>query len=106
MSPDRKCTINLKKRNDIPRLTAKGLIVYCANSITNVAMQKFDWADALVDAAIISGLTFFSSLGGGSIAGLEVPSAFKAAAIAGFAQFFVFLALKRGIVQSKQVTVT
>ena len=68
-------------------------------------MQRFDWADALVDAVIISGLTFFSTLGGGSVAGLEGLSALKAATIAACAQFFVFLALKRGIVQSKQAPV-
>jgi len=56
-----------------------------------------------LDAAIISGLTFFSTLGGGSVAGLEGLSAMKAAVIAACAQFFVFLALKRGIVQHKQV---
>jgi hypothetical protein len=67
-------------------------------------VKKFDWTDALVNAAIISGLTFFSTLGGGSVAGLEGLSALKAAAIAACAQFFVFLALKRGIVQSKQAS--
>jgi hypothetical protein len=39
----------------------------------------------------------------GSVAGLEGLSAFKAAVIAACAQFFVFLALKRGIVQRQQV---
>jgi hypothetical protein len=102
MAKVKKCTSILKERNYIPRLTVKGLIVYCTNSLANVKMQKFDWEDALVDAAIISGLTFFSTLGGGSVAGLEGLSALKAAAVAACAQFFVFLALKRGIVQSKQ----
>ena len=95
----RKCTSYLKERNYIPRLTIKGLIIYCKTSIANISVQKFDWADALVDAAIISALTFFSTLGGSSVAGLEGLSALKAAAVAACAQFFVFLALKRGIVQ-------
>jgi hypothetical protein len=69
------------------------------------SVQKFDWADALVDAVIISGLTFFSTLGGGSVAGLDLMAGLKAATIAASAQFFVFLALKRGIVQSKQAPV-
>jgi hypothetical protein len=86
----------------LPRLTVKGLIVYCKNNIASSPEKKFDWADALVDATIISGLTFFSTLGGGSVAGLESLSAIKAAAIAACAQLFVFLALKRGIVQSTQ----
>lgn len=101
MSIVKKCTSYLKERNYIPRLTVKGLIIYCTNSITNSQTQKFDWLDALVDAAIISGLTFFSTLGGGSVAGFEGLSVLKAAAIAAFAQFFVFLALKRGIVQQQ-----
>jgi hypothetical protein len=105
MSIVKKCTSYLRERNYIPRLTVKGLIIYCTNSMANISEQKFDWADALVDAAIISGLTFFSTLGGGSVAGLEGLSALKAASIAACAQFFVFLALKRGIVQSKQASV-
>jgi hypothetical protein len=97
-----KCTSYLKEKSYIPRLTVKGLIIYCANSMTNVSERKFDWADALIDALIISGLTFFSTLGGGSVAGLGMVAGLKAAAVAACAQFFVFLALKRGIVQSKQ----
>jgi hypothetical protein len=46
-------------------------------------------------------LTFFSTLGGGSVAGLEGISALKAATIAACAQMFVFLALKRGIIQKE-----
>jgi hypothetical protein len=36
-------------------------------------------------------------LGGGSVAGLEGLSALKAAAVAASVQFFIFLALKRGM---------
>ncbi|MGE5555676.1 MAG: hypothetical protein ACM3UY_05360 [Methanocella sp.] len=90
MSIVKKCTNHLKGRKYVPRLTVKGLIIYCANSISNIQLKKFDWVDALVDAAIISGLTFFSTLGGGSVAGLEGLSALKAAAIAACAQFFIF----------------
>ena len=91
MSIVRKCTSYFKEKSRIPRLTVKGLIVYCVNTTNNLE-QRFDWVDAFVDAVIISGLTFFSTLGGGSVAGLEGLSAFKAAAIAASAQFFVFLA--------------
>ena len=97
-----KCKSNLKEKNYIPRLTVKGLIIYCNNSITNISEQRFDWADALTDAAIISALTFFSTLGGSSVAGLNMVSGLKAATVAAFAQFFVFLTLKRGIIQQKQ----
>jgi len=68
----------------------------------HISEQKFDWADALLDAVIISGLTFFSTLGGGSIVGLDIMAGLKAATVAACAQFFVFLALKRGIVQPNQ----
>lgn len=105
MSIVKKCTSHLKERNYIPRLTVKGLRIYCANSITNGQTQKFDWTDALVDAAIVSGLTFFSTLGGTSVAGLGMIAGLKAATIAASAQFFVFLALKRGIVQPKHASV-
>ena len=91
----------LRQSKRSPRLTIKGLTDNTANSKD----QKFDWCDAFVDAVIISGLTFFSTLGGGSVAGLDGLSALKAAAIAACAQFFIFLALKRGIVQQKQASV-
>ena len=104
MSIVKKCTSYLKERNYIPRLTVKGLIIYCVNNIANSQVQRFDWSDALVDSAIISGLTFFSTLGGGSVAGLGSLPALKAAAIAACAQFFIFLALKRGLVQSREVS--
>jgi hypothetical protein len=94
----------LKRKRFAPTLTIKGFIVHCSNTLTSVAERKFDWSNALVDAAIISALTFFSTLGGGSVAGLDGLSALKAAAIAASAQFFIFLALKRGIVQSKEAT--
>lgn len=64
--------------------------------------KKFDWENALIDATITSAVTFFSALGGGTAAGLESIPGVKAALIAAFAQFFVFLALKRGIVQQRE----
>ena len=94
----RKFVSCLKENRYIPRLTIKGL----TNNTSNGQGQKFDWCDAFIDAVIISALTFFSTLGGGSIAGLDAMSGIKAASIASFAQFFIFLALKRGIVQPKE----
>jgi hypothetical protein len=96
-------TVNCpRKKRIIPTLTIKGFIVHCTNAITNVVEKKFDWNNALIDAAITSGVTFFSTWGGGSVAGLEGVAAAKAATIAACAQFFIFLALKRGIVQPKE----
>jgi hypothetical protein len=92
----------IKKKKIMPTLTVKGFIIYCTNVITKVVEQRFDWENALIDAAITSGVTFFSALGGGSVAGLNTMSGMKAASIAALAQFFIFLALKRGIVQQKE----
>lgn len=95
-------TIYVKRKKVTPTLTIKGFIINCANALTSAMESRFDWSNALVDAAIISAVTFFSTLGGGSVAGLEGLPAFKAATVAACAQFFIFLALKRGIVQQKQ----
>jgi len=60
--------------------------------------SSFDWSDALVDAGIIGGLTFFSSLGGLGVTGLLTgPEGWLAAAIAAGTQFFLTLAIKRGL---------
>ena len=79
MPKDQECSNYRKYKSYTPRLTVKGLRIHYANSVANNQMQKFDWLDALMDAAIISGLTFFSTPGGGSIAGLEGLPAAKAA---------------------------
>jgi hypothetical protein len=105
MSAVKKCASYLKQKSCIPRLTITGLIIYCANSLTNISERKFDWSDALINAVIISGLAFFSAFGVGSVAGLGGLPGLKTATVTASAQFFIFLALKRGIVQSKQVSV-
>jgi hypothetical protein len=92
----------LKKKNRTPTLTIKGFIIYCTDKMTNAVEKKFDWENAFIDAAITSAVTFFSALGGGAAAGLESIAGIKAATIAAFSQFFIFLALKRGIVQQKE----
>ncbi len=92
----------LKEKTYIPRLTVKGLIIYCANGVADGQVNRFDWTDALVDAAITSAVTFFSALGGGAVAGLDNFNVVESALIAAFAQFFVFLALKRGLIQPKK----
>jgi hypothetical protein len=88
----------LKLRNRIPRLTVRGII----NNASNGQGKNFDWCDALIDAVIISGLAFFSTLGGGAVAGINSGHAIEAATVAAFSQFFVFLALKRGLMQNKE----
>jgi len=91
-----------EKRRIAPTLTVKGFIVRCTNKITYVVDQRFDWENALIDAAITSAVTFFSALGGGAVAGINSIHTIQAATVAALSQFFVFLALKRGLIQNKE----
>lgn len=79
------------------RLTIKGCIHSVENGEGNVT-QKFDLADAVLDAGIIAGLGFFGSLVGVSLAGTDLAQACLAAGISAGFQFFTVLALKRGLV--------
>jgi hypothetical protein len=84
-------------------LTIKGFVIHCTNAITKVTVQRFDWENALIDAAITSAVTFFSALGGGAVAGINNLTLIESATVAALSQFFVFLALKRGLIQHKEV---
>ena len=59
----------------------------------------FDWNDALVDASIAAGVTFFATLGGIGVAGLldDPTKACLAAFIAAGGSFCTWLAMKRNI---------
>lgn len=63
---------------------------------------SFDWKDALIDAGITSGLTFFTALGGSSLFGSDPWTAVASAAVAAAGQFFLFLALKRGLRERRE----
>jgi hypothetical protein len=84
-------------------LTIKGFVIHCTNALTKVTIQRFDWENALIDAAITSAVTFFSALGGGAVAGINNITLIESATVAALSQFFVFLALKRGLIQRKEV---
>jgi len=60
---------------------------------------SFNWGDALADAGISAGMTFFTTLGGLGATGLasDPKTTLLAAAISAGAQFFVALAVKRGL---------
>ena len=60
---------------------------------------SFDWEDAVIDAAIMAGSSFFAVLIGlGAVGLLENPTTgLLAAGIAAGAQFFAILAIKRGL---------
>lgn len=63
----------------------------------NLKNGDFDWQDALIDSAIMGGLTFFAALGGTAVAEIPQIKSLGVALIAGFTQFFMTLAVKRGL---------
>jgi len=65
----------------------------------NNADGSFNWKDALADAGVMAGMTFFTTLGGLGVTGLasEPKTSLLAAAISAGAQFFAVLAVKRGL---------
>jgi hypothetical protein len=62
-----------------------------------VPPPKFDWGNALIDGAIIAGLTFFTTLGGVGALGANLTNTVASGAISATAQFFLMLAIKRGL---------
>jgi len=58
---------------------------------------SYDWEGAIIDSAIIAGVTFFSTLGAGTVTGFPGQAALVAASIAAATQFFITLAIKRGL---------
>jgi len=58
---------------------------------------SFNWKDALMDAGIVAGLTFCTTLGGGAVVGIPSKESCVAAIIAASTQFFLWLAIKRGL---------
>ena len=58
---------------------------------------SFNWKDALIDAGILALLTFFTSLGGLSATGIISTREILAAGIAAATEFFMTLAIKRGL---------
>ena len=63
----------------------------------NNADGSFNWKDALIDAGIVAGLTFCTSLGGMAAFTPIKESQVISAGIAAATQFFLFLAIKRGL---------
>ncbi len=57
----------------------------------------FDWKDAFLDAGIIAGLTFFTSGVSSQFFGDNPIKSLVIAGSAAASQFFLFLAVKRGI---------
>lgn len=63
--------------------------------------NSFDWSDALIDASITAGITFFTSIAGVSLLAptISILDKLLAGAIASAGQFFIFLGMKRGLVK-------
>ncbi len=90
----------MEKWKDCLVLSFKGCIQAVRNEAGEFA-EKFDWAGAAADAAIIAMLGFFSSLAGAFAADVPYGESLIAAAIAAGVQFFGLLALKRQITKVK-----
>lgn len=58
---------------------------------------SFDWRNALADAGVSAGLSFFATLGATMLTGVGTTHAATIAAIAAGSQFFATLATKRGL---------
>lgn len=100
MSIFKKYVSYLKQKRRFPQVYVRGLSVYHVEGRLGGSAKKVSWVDSIVDAFIISGLTFFSTLGGDAVSGLSSVLALKAAAVAACIQFFIFLSIKRGIRQT------
>jgi hypothetical protein len=101
MSVFRKCVSYLKQKSPFPNVSVRGLSVYHAGGGRFWGFdKKMTWLDSIIDALIISGLTFFSTIGGDAVSGLSTILTLKAATIAACIQFFIFLSIKRGIRQN------
>jgi hypothetical protein len=94
----RKCLQQINRKS--LTLTVTGFTVCCSSVNSTILEQKFDWGNALIDAVITSVVTFFSALGGTALAGdVNTVHIIESATIAALSQFFIFLALKRGLVK-------
>ena len=61
----------------------------------------FDWRNAFIDSGIIAGLTFFTTLGGVSLVVSNLLTTLVSALVSAATQFFLMLAIKRGLRKSE-----
>ena len=64
---------------------------------------KFDWSGAVLDAGIISGITFFTGLGTLACSAAISPTSLSVLLSAVGAEFLGILATKRGLVEKTEV---
>lgn len=89
----------MEKKLKLVTLSIWGRLSCAVDPSTNETTPKFDWANAVADAAIMGGVSFFGALGGTSVVGVPTIPALCAAGISGLFSFFLFLAGKRGLVK-------
>lgn len=78
-------------------------IIRMSRKGTVTADGEFDWNDAVIDAGIAAGMTFFTTLAALGVVGLfdDPLKGFCAALIAAGVSFFGWLAMKRNIPVTK-----
>lgn len=70
----------------------------------NNSNGTFNWLDAFIDATIMALLTFFTTLGGMAVTNLlSNPVGWVSAGIAAGTEFFVILAIKRGLREKRRI---
>lgn len=84
------------------RLSITGMMKVAEGAAKTVKgiTEKFDWSNAVCDAGILAGITFFTALSGIKIADVETTRAFMGASISAGLQFLTILALKRKLIKS------
>jgi len=85
------------------RLSVTGLMRAVEGGVLKATKtaEKFDWCDALADAAIVSGIGFFAAFGGTGLAGVPSKEAIWAATVTAAVQFLTIMGLKRGLITKK-----
>lgn len=83
-------------------LDLKGRYICVAVNENGNLEKKFDWGNALADAAIFATIGAFTTYGGSLTAGVSTLESLHTAVIAGVLQFATFLGIKRGVIRHKE----
>ncbi len=76
--------------------------IFLALKGKNNSDGSFDWNGLIIDALIMAALTFFMALGGLGATGSITEREILAAGIASASEFFLMLAIKRGLREKKK----
>lgn len=90
-------------RKRLITLSISGRFVQLCGAVEKTILPDgFDWANAICDALVLSGITFFSTIGATAYVGVDGKDVFIAGLIAAGAQFFTVLALKRKLIKQDE----